>query len=88
MDQFSRDKHNIDILIETVWKLRDAMRPNTPIINIDEALFAADLGVAIVQQDVATLERIAARCGKNQQRLDKLRLLVKRMEIDTTGYAI
>jgi hypothetical protein len=88
MPQANRDKHNIDILIETVWKLRDALRPNTPIIKIDEAYFAAALGVAIAQQDVSTLEKLAYDCRNNPVRLNKLRQLVARLEIDTTGFAI
>lgn len=88
MDQNTRNRHNVEILIETAHKLRDALRPNTPIIQIDEAYFAFSLGLAIVQQDAGTLEKLAYDCRKNDQRLAKLRTLVKRMEIDTTGYAV
>jgi len=88
MDQATRDKHNLDLMFEATRALRHAIAPNTPIIKIDEACFVSALHMAVVQQDVATLEKIAYDCRKNQQRLDKLRLLVKRMEINTRGYAI
>lgn len=88
MNSTERTRHNTDLLFEAINLMGPALDSDADPELIDRARFAGKLAKAIVQQDCGTLERLLAQVGRDSDKGKKLILLVKRMEINTQGYAL